>query len=324
MNSQNRTQKIIVIGGPTASGKTELALMISKIISAEIINADSVQVYKYLNIGSNKGKLTRIATEMIDHKPLPVMNVDNSDMKGHLFSFVEPDVNFTLYDYYSVCSKLILNFNIQKKIPILVGGTGLYIDSILNKYNLPNIEIDTTLRNKLNKMEVQDLQKILREKDSTVYFNLNNSDKNNPRRLIRLIEKINTDSKNKNTNNPLDSIDLDSLFIYPKFQKSQLMKKINERVVQMFEDGFVSEVEGLIDMGYDLHNKAMQSTGYKQIYEMLLGIKDESIKECIQRVQNAHKQYAKRQITWFEGEGRGYDLIKTDSENLEQIVMNFI
>lgn len=305
---------LIVVGGPTASGKTELAIQIAQKLGGEIINADSVQVYKYMNIGSNKGNIKYLNSLNIDGYEVFEYELENSKTNGVLFDLIEPDCDFNISVYKTYADKSINYFYNSNKIPILTGGSGLYIDSIIKGYDFQSVEQNNSLREVLNELSIEELVERLKNLSIDSYQNLNNSDKNNPRRLIRLIEKnqLNINSRN---NDPKYNY----LFFYPEFYKDDLFNKIDKRVDWMFQNGFVEEVKFLIEKGYSLQNKALQSTGYKEIYQMLFENKY-SYDECIEKVKNSHKKYAKRQITWFEGKGRNYNLIKTNSNNLLSVL----
>ncbi len=305
ISAEELKSKLVVVGGPTATGKSKVAIQIASKFNGEIINADSVQVYKYMDVGSNKDTLVEtheyIQSTLSDGKSvnLRAYKLNNTEIKGWLFDVVSPDINFTVADYQSLAEKVIQNIKSRGKLPIIVGGTGLYIDAVLKGYQV-NQKPDEKLRGELNNLSVSDLQLRL-EKLGFELNLLNNSDLNNPRRLIRLIEK---QGKQGRTDS---NFKYDVLFVYPDFDREDLMQKIDMRVRQMIKNGLIEEVQDLIKRGYTLEHKAMQSTGYKQVLEYIEG-KIKSEQELIIAISKAHKQYAKRQITWFEGKGRGYDL----------------
>lgn len=303
---------LIVVGGPTATGKTKLAIQTAKYLNGIIINADSVQIYKHLDIGSNKGKLELTSRLNFPGFEVGVYCVDDSGIEGVLFNIVEPSVNFNLADYVRYATSMIEYSQSIGKIPILTGGSGLYIDAVIKGYSLNSEEIDPDKRAELNRMSTYELSSIVKSISNKAYESLNNSDKNNPRRLIRLIEKSGATKQDNLDNKPKYNY----LFLYPDYEKELLMYKIDKRVVEMFADGFVDEVRRLIEDGYNLNHKAMLSTGYKEVAQMLM-YKEYSISECISMVQLAHRKYAKRQITWFEGQTRGYKLVRVSNSSLK-------
>jgi tRNA dimethylallyltransferase len=325
--TQKEKKKLIIICGPTASGKTELAIKLAREIGGILINADSVQVYKGLDIGSAKGDIRRIGDMNCAGSRLPLFDIENSGIVSVMFDLVNPDEEFNVYMYQAMVRNIIdLIYEggfapyTKSRIPILVGGTGLYVDSIYKNYGLQKISANFSLRNQLENLGIGQLQDALLAHDSVVFANLNNSDKNNPRRLIRLIEK----SKSKSIETYPSSLNrYNSLVLYPIFEKDELLKKIDKRVLKMIDDGFVGEVEALLRLGYSRNLKVLQSTGYKQIIQYINGgYKD--IAECIESIQLAHRQYAKRQITWFEGSGRGYQLQKVNIQTIVWAASRFI
>ncbi|MEP7103103.1 MAG: tRNA (adenosine(37)-N6)-dimethylallyltransferase MiaA [Candidatus Dojkabacteria bacterium] len=280
-------KKVIVVGGPTATGKTQTAFEIARSIGGEIISADSRQIYKYLDIGTNK--------------EIPI------DIPIHLINLINPDERFNVYEFQTMALKKIDEIISRGKVPIIVGGTGLYIDSLIRSYELRTKDENYSGRSQFETLSVAELQQLINSYDSSILSQLNNSDKNNPRRLIRLLEKTNETVANNRYNN------LDFLFLYPEYDWEKLKEKINSRVEKMFESGLIEETRRVIQLGYSKNCDGLNIMGYKQIVEFL----DSKINltECIEQVKIAHKQYAKRQRTWFEGKGRGYKLTKYNNTN---------
>jgi tRNA dimethylallyltransferase len=271
---------IHIVTGPTASGKTKFALELAKKVDGEIINADSRQIYKYLDIGTNKEDL--------------------GDISGHLFGFLNPNESFNAHSYREMVYELIPELWAQGKVPIIVGGTGLYIQAVLNPdvFNLSG-EPDPLLREELNTLSVIALQQRLEKIDPEVLSELNQSDKNNPRRLIRAIEKskvvLSTDSIkiSKNLHSALENAEIHYIYL----PQEVLDEKINSRVVRMWEEGLVDETKKVVEMfGEDA--LALQGIGYKEVLSYLRG--EVAEQECIQKIQIAHRQYSKRQRTWFQ------------------------
>ena len=317
---QNYTSyDLIVVGGPTATGKTQLAIQTAKYLNGIILNADSVQVYKHLDIGSNKGKLELASRLSFLGFEVGVYYLDDSGIEGVLFNLVEPSTNFNLADYVRYATSMIEYSHSIGKIPILTGGSGLYIDAIIKGYSLNSEEIDRNKRAKLNSMSTYELSNIVKSISKKTFEALNNSDKNNPRRLIRLIEKFGVTKQDNQNNKPKYNY----LFLYPEYEKELLMDRIDKRVLEMFDDGFVAEVKQLITNGYGLNDKALLSTGYKEIAQMLIN-NEYSISDCISMVQLAHRKYAKRQITWFEGQNRGYDLVRVSNSTLKDTLSSIL
>jgi|GEM_PF-418129 len=347
MSKNPNVQKLLIIGGPTASGKTKLAIQVAQKFNGEIINADSRQVYKYFDIGTNKEKL------QIQESLIPAFFMDDTKIKYWLFDFLDPEEEFSVREYQKLTTNIINNITNRAKLPILVGGTGLYIDAIIKNYKL-STPTDKKLRKKLEKKSVIELQEILK----TIGFNLrklNKSDIKNKVRLIRIIEKLKSSTVNKSTISDSDininrwlnswfnipwlnisnqsnrlynqlNINLnhpkyDYLFLYPEFDREELFKRINNRVLEMFKKGLVKEVKFLIDHGFK-NVKPMQGIGYKEVIEYLE--RKITKQRCIEKIQQSHRNYAKRQITWFEGKGRGYNLTRVTKQNIISVVQNWL
>ncbi|MBE0573563.1 tRNA (adenosine(37)-N6)-dimethylallyltransferase MiaA [Candidatus Dojkabacteria bacterium] len=281
-------EKIVIIGGLTASGKTALAVKLAKKYNGELINADSRQIYKYLDIGTNKdGIITTEQGSFIDKVPI------------HLVSFLEPNQRYSVYDFKSDAIKHIEDILSRKKLPIIVGGTGLYIDSIIKNYKLETTS-SSAPRAELESKSLPELQQIANQDYPESYLALNKSDQSNKRRLIRLIERQGIHNISK------EQSQYEYLFLYPKYTWKELLVKIETRVEGMFKEGLVAETKRVLNLGFSKNSVALQGIGYKQVIEYLEG--NFNSQKCIDLVKIAHRQYAKRQRTWFEGKSRNYDL----------------
>ena len=317
-----KKKKFFIVGGPTASGKTDFAIRLAKKHNGELINVDSRQIYKYLSIGTNVGDIDKVC----DYE-LPITNYEKSitrnlplhtvnDVPIHLIHFLEPDIRFDVFSFKVLAEALIEDVVSRGKTPILVGGTGLYIDSLLNGYEIQETgnEQNRELRKELSLLTVSELQDILISRFSFPISRLNNSDKNNPRRLIRLIEKSEMSDEKREKRNEIAAFPrLSSLisrfhvtFYYPKYDLEELKDKIAKRVDEMFNEGLVEETKKVLELGFPKSSVALQGIGYREVIAYLDG--DMTLEECKERVKISHRQYARRQRTWFEGDGRGYDL----------------
>ncbi len=273
----NKTlQKIVVVTGPTASGKSDLAVSIALARNGEVISADSRQVYTGLNIGS--GKITKKEMQNITHFGIDI---------------VEPGENFTAADWVVYAQDKIIDIVSRGKLPVICGGTGLYIHSVV--YGIrDNPKPDYSLRKNLKTKTLLELQNTLREKckniDSDYYENLNNSEKNNPARLIRKIEYENFDT----AENSLPLYDVEWIVLNPDIK--ELENKIKIRLENRQKIGMIEEVKNLIKSG--VSEKWLEGLGleYTYIVKYLNG----QINEEEMRSQLALKilQYAKRQNTW--------------------------
>lgn len=288
--------KIIIVAGPTSSGKTKYALNLANKLAGELINADSRQIYKYLDIGTNKGKIVTDKSGLKFLEDIPIYIID----------FLEPDQRYNLFTFKNKAETKILEISKKGKTPIIVGGTGLYIDSIIKDYNDNNEQNTNETRQKLEALSREKLQ----EKYLKLYKKnyLNNSDFNNKRRLVRQIEKYHLGNNSSLEKSNVGSLKYVVDFYYPIFELEELKKKISLRVEKMFDEGLIEETQNVLRMGYKENSIALQGIGYKEVLEYLDN--KATLPETIGKVKTAHIRYAKRQITWFEGVGRKYNLTK--------------
>jgi tRNA dimethylallyltransferase len=306
-------QRIIVIGGPTATGKSELAIKLSKKFPIEIINGDSRQIYKYMDIGTNKD-------------PLELSKLNNQEIyttqtiPEHIVNIIEPSETFSVYDYQKLANFKIKEILRRGNLPVIVGGTGLYIDSIFNNYKLNKSEADPEFRAELEKRSTHELQELLKVKNAEILAEMNNSDRNNPRRLIRAIEKS---AQSFKTPKPSSKKIYDFTFLYPEYEWESLKTKIIRRVEKMFdsnlEHNILTETKNLLELGFKSSDPGLQVMGYKESVSFLQG--NLKLNECVETVQAAHINYAKRQRTWFESEKRGYNLLKVNTENILDLII---
>lgn len=261
--------KIIVITGPTAVGKTKLSIELAKKYNGEIINADAVQVYKGLDIGS--AKITKEEMEGIPH---------------YLFDIKEVNEEYTIYHYQKDARKVIDDIINRKKTPILVGGTGLYIKSALYDYKLREEKENNTYDNLSTEELYQELIKL--DKDIII-------DKNNRRRLIRAINYYKENNSSIN-NNKTDKLLYDTIFIGLTTDRSILYDKINKRVDTMLDSGLLEEVKSFYDKGIRT-KPLLNAIGYKELYAYLDN--KISLEEAIDNIKKNSRHYAKRQYTFF-------------------------
>ena len=261
--------KVIVITGPTAVGKTKLSIELAKRYNGEIINADAVQVYKGLDIGSAK-----------------VTEEEKEDIPHHLFDIKEVDEEYTIYHYQKDCRKLIKEVQGRGKTPILVGGTGLYIKAALYDYKLTEEKETNTYDNLTN----EELYNKLLELDKDIVI-----DKNNRRRLIRAINYYKENNKSINTNTT-NKLLYDTIFIGLTTDRRILYDKINNRVDIMVKDGLLNEVKAFYDKGIRT-KPLLNAIGYREIYSYFDG--NISLEEAIDKIKQNSRHYAKRQYTFF-------------------------
>lgn len=274
--------KIIIITGPTASGKTKLSIDIAKQFNGEIISADSIQIYKEANIGS--AKVTHEEMQNIPH---------------HLINICNPADSFSAGQFVELARKLIIEITKKGKLPIIVGGTGLYISSLL--YPLST----TAKRNEQLRKELEQLRE--REGQIALYNKLKEIDSitamkihpNQTDRIIRAIEIYYETGIKKSQLIKSQQSDYDYLLLIISGEREDIYKKINERVDKMINNGLIEEVENLVKK-YHLtnENQLMQGIGYK---ETLMYLNNEiSKEELAELIKQRTRNYAKRQLTWFK------------------------
>jgi len=267
--------KVIVIVGPTASGKTSLSIKLAKKMNGEIISADSRQVYRGLNLGT--GKVTK--KEM-------------SGIKHYLLDVADPKKVFTVTDFVRLGEKAITDIHARGKMPIICGGTGFYIQALVDGLIIPEVPPNPNLRKILEKKKLVDLLEILKKLDPKRYKNI---DKKNPRRIIRAIEIAKALGKVptlKTTSR------YDPEFIKISLPKEVLEKRIHERLLARLKAGMVNEVKNLHAKG--LSWKRMENLGLE--YRFIARYLQNKItkEEMVEQLETAIRQYAKRQITWFK------------------------
>ena len=280
-----RQSQVIIIYGPTSTGKTNLALRLSKKYNGEIISADSRQVYKNLDIGSGKVDLERRVKK---NKGYWVVD----GIKIHGFDIAKPGDNFSVYDFIKYTSLKIKNITSLGKRPVIAGGTGFYISSLINGLHSAGIGPNEKLRKQLLKLSRDDLYKKLQSLDWAKAGSLNNSDKNNPRRLIRAIEISLSKQKATVSKHPVVNYNLIGLSAPNKF----LFSKSDEWLETRFEK-IVEEIKNLISTGVD--EKWIDNLGleYRWISRYVLGkISRDVSKTKLKRDQHA---FIRRQKTWF-------------------------
>ncbi|HEY9058949.1 MAG TPA: tRNA (adenosine(37)-N6)-dimethylallyltransferase MiaA [Pseudobacteroides sp.] len=299
--------KVIVIVGPTASGKTALSIKLAKELEGEIISADSMQIYRYMDIGTAKP----------DEEEM-------SGIKHYLIDEVNPDEEFSVARYKELATKYIDEILNKGKQPIVVGGTGLYINSLLYNIDFSETVCDWELRERLKK-EAEELgNDYLHDKLKSVDpLAAGRIHKNDTKRVIRALEVYEYSKKTISEHQEVSRKNPSRYEFYTyglKMGRERLYDRINKRVDLMFERGLIEEVKDLIRMGYDRNTIAMQALGYK---ELLLYLKDEiTLEDAKEIIKMGSRRYAKRQITWFK-KTEGIKWIDLDSEqDINKIAKN--
>lgn len=309
-------KKILIILGPTASGKTELALRLAKKFNGFVISADSRQLYKEMNIGTAKPK-GRIKKVELRIKGL---NNDVYYVQGiphFMIDIINPDKLFTLADWLENTKKILNSKIINSKfqIPIICGGTGLYISALVDNYDLPQGKVDLLLRKKLNKLALITLQKKLKKLDPDAYLII---DKQNKIKIIRALEYVLTNQRVFKPKTHQKSL-FEFLQIGLDIPREKLYQRINQRVDKMIKNGLIAETKKLTKK-YSANLPAMSGIGYKQIQMYLNNQIDKT--QVIEMIKTDTRHYAKRQLTWFRRDKNIYWI--KNYQTTEKLVKNFL
>ena len=303
--------KILVLAGPTAVGKTALSIELAKKLNGEIISTDSMQIYKYMDIGSAK-----ITTEEMD------------GIKHHMLDVTTPDKPFSVVDFKNMAQPIIDDLLSKDKLPILTGGTGLYINALTCNMNFTDATNDEAYRLELEELAKEHgdiyIHNMLKEIDPVSYESIH---PNNRKRVIRALEVY------KVTNKPFSSFNAGEDFYKSKYDvhyyvlnmdREKLYQRINKRVDIMFEKGLLNECIKLKENGYNSLMQAMQGIGYK---EVLMYLENSiSLEEATEMIKQGSRNYAKRQLTWFRKDPRAIFLNKDElsDEEIINIITNDI
>lgn len=295
--------KLLVICGPTATGKTSLGFKLAKKYNGEIISADSRQVYKHMDIGTGKEW--------------------NNDVKIWGYDLADPKESYSVLDFFKTMKDAIEDIWSRGKLPIIVGGTGFYIKSLIDGIQTVDIPKNNDLRESLEKLSVDELFDKLGVLDSSKAASLNSSDKKNSRRLIRAIEVAvwnteNTIQKHEvNLREKVLSDDVDVLMIGLTAEKEKLLNNIIKRVEDRMNHGFIDEVESLLKNGVSWKMQSMNALGYKESEAFFK--QGMSYEEFIESWIRNEMKYAKRQLTWFKKDNRINWFDVTDKNYLEEV-----
>lgn len=272
--TENLENKVIAVVGPTASGKTSYAIELAQKLGGEIVSADSRLVYKGFDIGTAKPTLE-----------------ERSGIPHYMIDIVEPEVDYSVGLYADEAKKVIRNILSRGKVPIVVGGTGLYLNVLLMNYDLPGVEPDYELREKLR--GVDNLYEILSDLDIEAAKTI---DKNDRKKLIRAIEVV------KSTGLPLSQVrgkkseEFEVEWFGLNFPRDILYSRINERVDLMVKNGLVEETEHLLKKHARINN-LLYTIGYQEMIAYLDGLL--TLEDAMDKLKQNTRRYAKRQLTWF-------------------------
>ena len=296
---------VIVIAGPTASGKSNLAIELAKKINGEIISADSMQIYKDMDIGTAK-----------------VSKEEMQGIKHYMIDFVSPNERYSVSSYKNEAEKCIEEILNKGKTPIICGGTGLYINSLIYGIEFLEEKIDETYREELNRIAdsegLEGLYNMAVQIDPEAMQKISKNDK---KRIIRVLEIYHKTGKTK-TQQDIESRKNGVKYNYKVFainmDREILYDRINKRVDKMMDMGLVEEVKSILEK-YEKFPTAMQGLGYKEVVQYLEGSIDKQ--EMIEKIKMETRRYAKRQITWFK---KNQETHWIDGEQLVQDNLNII
>ncbi len=282
-----KNQPLIIIAGPTAVGKTKLSIELAKKINGAIISADSMQIYKYMDIGSAK-----------------VSKKEMQGIKHYLIDELMPDTEFNIVKFQEMAKKALEEIYAQNKVPIVAGGTGFYIQALLYDVEFANQECDDVFRKKMDEYANLYGNHMLHEKLKDIdLISYNTIHENNRKRVIRALEYYHLSGKPISEHN-LKEQQKKSNYNFAYFvltdERSNLYARINERVEIMLENGLLEEVKRLKEMGFHANMVSMQGLGYKEILRYLDG--QYNLDMAIDCIKKETRHFAKRQLTWFKRE----------------------
>lgn len=282
-------ENLFILMGPTAVGKTSLSIKLAKELNGEIISADSMQIYKYMDIGTAK--------------------VTESEMDGiihHMVDIIEPDKSFSVSNYKDLTSQLISEINNRKKLPIVVGGTGLYINSLTYNLNFSSVAPDEKIRSRLELLGDQYgneyLHEMLSMVDKESAERISIKDRKRIIRALEIYEITGSTMTEYNKNFRSLNTDYNLVMVCLNMERSKLYENINKRVDIMIEMGLIDEVKKILSMGYNKDLVSLQGIGYKEIIQYLEN--EISLADAIEKIKQGSRNYAKRQLTWFRRDNR--------------------
>lgn len=301
-------EKVLVLAGPTAVGKTELSIRLAQKLNGEIVSTDSMQIYKHMDIGSAK-----------------ISKEEMKDVPHHMIDVITPEVKFSVVDFKNMAEKNIDDILSRGKLPILTGGTGLYINALTCNMNFTEADKDEKYRVELEKLALEKgdafIHNMLKEIDPISYTSIH---PNNRKRVIRALEVYKVSGKpfsSYNIGMDLYEGRYDLYYYVLNMDRAKLYDRINKRVDIMMEKGLLEECIKLKEMGYNSSMQSMQGIGYKEILLYLEG--SLSLDIAIDMIKQGSRNYAKRQLTWFKKDPRAIFLNKDqlcDDSIIQKIV----
>ena len=300
---------MVILTGPTAVGKTELSIKLAKAINGAIISADSMQIYKYMDIGS--AKITPREMQGIKH---------------YLVDELMPENDFNIYRFKQMAQEALEEIYSEGKLPIIVGGTGFYIQGLLYDIDFTKQDVDMSYRHKLQKFADENgahaLHELLKDIDPVSYETIH---ENNIKRVIRALEYYEQNNEPISKHNEQERTK-ESPYNFAYFvlndMRQNLYNRIDKRVDIMMEEGLLDEIQKLKNMGYTKDMVSMQGIGYKEMLRYLDG--EYSLEDAVEKVKQESRRFAKRQLTWFRREKEVIWIDKDKYDYDEGRIMMFI
>ncbi|MBU3126428.1 tRNA (adenosine(37)-N6)-dimethylallyltransferase MiaA [Clostridium tagluense] len=296
---------LFILAGPTAIGKTEISIKLAQRLNGEVISADSMQIYKYMDVGS--AKISKVEMRGVPH---------------HLIDIIEPSEGFSVAEFKEKAESAIKEITYKNKLPMIVGGTGFYINSLIYNYSFADTNKDEEYRDYLTELANtkgnEYVHSLLKDIDEESYNKLYPNDL---KRVIRALEVYKVSGKPmsefKEEQNLLD-IPYNVHYFVLNMDRQKLYSRINSRVDIMMEKNLIQEVIKLKEMGYNSDMQSMKGIGYKEILYYLNH--EISLNEAIEMIKQGSRNYAKRQLTWFRKDPRINWINKDDFNNDDEIV----
>ncbi|MFA5316696.1 MAG: tRNA (adenosine(37)-N6)-dimethylallyltransferase MiaA [Dehalococcoidales bacterium] len=300
--------KLLAVVGPTATGKSELALRLARKFDGEIVSADSRQVYRHLDIGTAKPSGGMVA--LVPH---------------HLFSIIDPDESFSLAEYQMLAYQSVADIQEHNHLPLLVGGSGQYVWAVLEGWQIPRVPPDTAYRHELEMAAENDKDSLYRKLLEIAPEAGAKIDRRNVRRVIRALEvhqnpEMNPVNKPRRKETPFKTI-----IIGLTAPRAELYHRIDQRVERMVADGLVEEVARLMKMGYQGQLPALSGIGYRQIIQHLTG--EVSLPVAIQQIKSDTHRYVRQQYNWFRLQDeriRWFNICEKPENAIEELVDRFL
>lgn len=310
-------KQLLIVCGPTATGKTNLAVYLAKKYNGELVSADSRQVYRGMDIGTGKdlsgdrNPLSNI-TGTFGKSTYILSSYALGGVPIWMYDVIRPDEEFSVAHYSALATNAIRHIHSKGKLPIVVGGSGLYIKAITEGIGTINVPKDISLRRKLDRLSAEELQIELLKLSPDQYEKLNDSDKKNPRRLIRKIEIISSESPKVR----ISSKDQYDTYIIGLYASKEIVKaRIRSRVAERVKLGIVDEIKSLLDKGYTWDFPSLNTLGYKE-WKLFLKNPNEATKsEAISEWVRNEVNYAGKQMTWFKKQ-QGIEWFNVDESDL--------